>query len=380
MRTMLALLLFLFAGGFTLAAETTPVAASKPGDTWPLFRGDALASGVARSTLPAELERLWTFEVPKGAFDSTPVIVGDRVYLGDLDGTFFCLNLADGKKVWEFKTKDKAGFSASPAYRNGKIYVGDIDGRFYCLDAAKGEKLWEYESKAEINSSANFHKDRVLFGSQDAVLYCLDAEKGTKVWEFAIQDQIRCSPTVVEDRAFVAGCDGKLHIVDLNKGEEVGEGVPIESPTGSTPAVLGTRVYFGTEGGTFFCIDWKEAKVIWSYTDDESNQPYRSSAAATDDLIIVGGRNKRVKAFNPANGEEKWTFVARNRIDASPVVVGDRIFIGAGDGRLYGLNRKDGKKVWEYEAGGGFTGSPAVAEGRMVVATDRGVVLCFGKK
>ena len=52
----------------------------------------------------------------------------------------------------------------------------------------------------------------------------------------------------------------------------------------------------------------------------------------------------------------------------------------AADGRIYGLNVNDGKKVWEYEAGDGFTGSPAVADGKLVIASDDGVVFCFGNK
>jgi hypothetical protein len=36
--------------------------------------------------------------------------------------------------------------------------------------------------------------------------------------------------------------------------------------------------------------------------------------------------------------------------------------------------------VFEYQAMGGFTGSPAVADGKLVIATDRGVVYCFGGK
>ena len=55
----------------------------------------------------------------------------------------------------------------------------------------------------------------------------------------------------------VAGCDGKLHIIGLDDGQEIGA-VEIDSPTGSTPAVQGDLLFFGTEGGTFYAIDWRD--------------------------------------------------------------------------------------------------------------------------
>lgn len=249
---------------------------------------------------------------------------------------------------------------------------------FYCL-TKDGKPKWGHEAGAEINSSANFYKEFVLVGSQDATLYCLHGQTGDLKWKFEIQDQIRCSPTVVGDRAFVAGCDSKLHVIDLIKGEAVA-GVPIEAPTGVTPAVLENLVYFGTEAGTFFAVDWKEAKVAWTFEPETGSQPFRSSPAVTESCVVFGGRNKKVQALNPKTGAPLWEFAAKNRVDSSPVIVGDRAFIGSADGRLYAINIKTGKEVWQYEAGGGFTGSPAIAENRLVIASEDGVVYCFGEK
>ncbi len=169
---------------------------------------------------------------------------------------------------------DGSSFNASAAFRNGYLFIGDSDGMFYCVDAAKGKEKWKFKTDAEIDSSANFYHGQVVFGSQDATLYCLNADTGAVVWKHKVQDQIRCSPTVVEDRAFVAGCDGKLHIIDLTNGNDVAN-VDIEAPTGSTPAVHGDVVYFGTEGGTFFAIDWKRATIVWRWEDKARTDPLR---------------------------------------------------------------------------------------------------------
>jgi outer membrane protein assembly factor BamB len=302
------------------AAEVAPPPAKLPefavtAKSWPLFRGDSLAQGVSPSGLPEKPEVVWKITVEKGAFDGTPVIADGVVYLGDMDGKIYALQLADGKEVWTHKVE--SGFIAAPAVRGNLLYIGDIDGKFYALDVKTGEPKWTFQADAEIDSGANFWKENVLFGSQDANLYCLNAESGKLVWKFQIQDQIRCMPTIVGDRSFVAGCDSLLHIVDLTQGREAAS-VPIEAPTGVTPAVLGDNVFFGTEAGVFFAVNWKEAKVTWKIEDPNASQAFRSSPAVQPGIVVVGSRNRSVQAFDPASGNELWTFASKQRIDSSP--------------------------------------------------------------
>jgi outer membrane protein assembly factor BamB len=362
------------------AANSTAWNEAVSGINWPVFRGNAQATGVAKGSLPEKLDLLWKYPVEKGAFEATPVVCDGTVYIGDLDGTFYALDLQTGQEHWKFKNPaDQTGFNAAAGVRNRLVYIGDMDGNFYCLDAKTREKKWAAKADAEINSAANFYQDNVLFGSQDATLYCLDAKTGEKQWTHRIGDQIRCSPTVVEDRCFLAGCDGKLHVIDLGSGEEVGA-VEIEAPTGATPAASGTLIYFGTEGATFFCIDWKAIKEVWRRQDKSRNLPIRSSAALTPQAVVFGGRDKMLHALDPKSGEKLWDFPTKSKIDGSPVVVGPRVFVGSGDGRIYGLDLKTGNKVWEYEAGGSFSGSPAVAANRLLIASDSGIVYCFGEK
>ena len=263
-----------------------PAADNVQADTWPLFRGNTLATGVVQGSLPEKLEVLWKFQGKDGGFEATAVIDHETVYVGSLDGNFYAVDRKTGKERWKYPTE--LGFSAGGAIADGRVFAGDTDGKFYAFNADDGTLLWQFEASGEINSAPNFYKNMVLFGSQDAVLYALDAASGKLVWKFEIGDQIRCSPTVVEGRAMVAGCDGKLHIVGLEDGQEIGA-VEIDSPTGSTPAVQGDLLFFGTEGGTFYAIDWRAIKVVWT-GKSEGGQSIRSSAALIDDLVIVGAR------------------------------------------------------------------------------------------
>ena len=172
--------------------------------------------------------------------------------------------------------------------------------------------------------------------------------------------------------------DGLLHIVDLDTGKKVST-LDILDPTGVTPAAVGDRIYFATQGARVFCVNWRKPEVIWTY-EPKRKQPFQSSPAVAQGVLVAGGRDRAVHAVDVKSGDERWTFPAKSRIDSSPVVVGDRVFVGAGDGHLYGLKLATGEKVWDYEAGGDFVASPAVAAGVLVIGNGNGDLYCFGKK
>ena len=365
------------------AQELRPEIAAEQ-DNWRLFRADSFAAGVAASSLPDDLDVLWRFEVPEGAFESTAAIADKTVFIGDMDGELHALDLETGKPKWKYETE--SGFIAAAAYHTAeaedgvsRVLIGDYDGVLHCVNASDGKKLWSFESDAEISASVNFYEGNVLFGSQDGTLYCLNTLDGKLIWKHTLQDQIRCAPTVVNGRCFVAGCDQQLHVIDIETGNSIAS-VPINAPTGVTPAVQGDLAFFGTEAGEVFAINWRQTQVAWTYADPRSSQPIRSCPAVKGDTLVIGGRSKKLYALDTMTGERKWMFPTRNRIDSSPVIVQDRVFVGSSDGRLYSVDLKSGKKLWDYEAGSGFIGSPAIADERLVIANDSGVVYCFGKK
>lgn len=370
-------------------SETTAAAESKPQSDlidWRQARGNANSTGAFPKSIGDSFEIDWEVKYPKGAFESSPIIVHvdgkSTVYVAGLNvnvkGHLYAIDLESGEVKWTFEIEE--GFVSPPAWRDGRIYLGDMAGMIYCVDE-DGKQIWQYETQGEISSSPNFYESLVLVGSQDATLYALDQKTGELKWSHAIDDQIQCGATIAGDRCFLAGCDAKLHIIDLKTGKEV-DSVEIGSPTGTTAAVLGEAAYFGTEEGSFFSIDYTDAKALWRYQDPKGATSIRSSAAVTPKHVVFGARNRKVTALNPKTGSEIWSTTLKAKIDGSPIIAGDRVHIGSTDGRLYTLDIADGKILWQKEFGGSFMGAPAIIGGetpRLVVATERGVVYCLKK-
>ena len=250
---------------------------------------------------------------------------------------------------------------------------------FHCVDAKTGAKRWTFATGGEISGGANFDGDRVLIGSHDSTLYCLAKKDGKEVWKFKTQGPVNGSGLVRGTQTFVAGCDADLHVVDLKSGKGLAA-IPLQGQAAATAAAFpaGDKLYVGTMTNEFHEIDLEQKKITWTYVP-KRGQPFYSSAAVTDKLVIVGGRDKLLHALDRKTGDLVWTFATKNRIDSSPVVAGERIYFGSSDGGLYVIDLT-GKLVQRIELGRSIVASPAISDGRLVIGTTDGHLYCLGKK
>ena len=343
---------------------------------WPTARGDAQSTGHADQTLPAKLEVIWEYKADE-AIETTPVVVGKRVFVSDVMGKVYAIDRATGKGIW--KVDFDTGFLASPTVKSDELVIGDIDGNLYKLNAVDGKELWRKSTDGEIQGAVAFHGENVLAASGDGKLHCFRLKDGEKVWTYEANDQIRCSPTVAGDRTFLGGCDGQLHVVNLETGEAMGKTFELGGPTGSTPSIVGNKAFLPIMDGVVLAFDWKAQKELWQHMDEERPQEYRNSAAVTGDLVVLSSQYKQVDAISTATGKLKWRHTLRRRADASPVIAGKDVWIAATDGRLIRLELEDGtEEKWSYEIRGSFLAGPAIAGQELFIADDDGVVRCFG--
>jgi outer membrane protein assembly factor BamB len=133
-------------------------------------------------------KKLWEFDTnPKEAvwpktrneLISTPVIVGDRVYLangqdpehGEGVGHFYAIDatkrgdITQSGRLWHF-TKIRRSISTA-AVADGLVYISDFSGFLYCLDAATGKELWMHDLFAAVWGSPLVADGKVYIGDED---------------------------------------------------------------------------------------------------------------------------------------------------------------------------------------------------------------------
>ena len=351
---------------------------------WASFRGNPQLTGVSDSELSENLQLLWTFQAGD-MIESTAAVVDGTVYIGALDGFLYAIDAETGKKRWTYQASGST--KASPSVDSGVIYFGDSEGVFHAVDTTTQQMKWQFKTEGEIISSATFVDDRVLFGSYDGFLYCLNRENGELIWKCETEGYVHGTPGIwtqttketgdVQNFTIVTGCDSYLRVLNINDGTQIQQ-VDLGAYVGASPAISENYVYCGTYGSEILAVNLDTAEIAWRYRHPKRRFPFFASAALTEGVVIIGGRDKMVHALSPETGESLWTYTTKSRIESSAVIVGTRAFLGTTGGMLIALDVSTGESVWEFATGSSIVASPSVADNRLYIGTEDGILYCFG--
>ncbi len=168
--------------------------------------------------------RWWVFQAGGKVKDGIAVS-GGRVYFGAYDSHVYALDRATGKLVWKAGSQPRFGhpgeFYATPAVAYGRVFIGSTDGKEYAFGAATGDLLWSHSTGGYVYSSAAVWRQRVFAGSYSGSLFCFDAATGDVLWSFRANGPISGSPTVIAGRVYFATLRGLTYALDATTGHLV---------------------------------------------------------------------------------------------------------------------------------------------------------------
>ncbi len=111
----------------------------------------------------------------------TPVVDGDNLYFGDLEGNFYSFNTSTGKLNWE-PVKPDGPITATPLMVDGNILLATESGSIFEIDKDGHSKLWS-QPGGKIYTTPVIAGDLVLVAplGADAYLYAYEKD-GSSAW------------------------------------------------------------------------------------------------------------------------------------------------------------------------------------------------------
>jgi outer membrane protein assembly factor BamB len=315
---------------------------------WPQWRGpnrDGVVRGLAvPAKWPKALKEAW--KVPVGEGVSSPVVVGDRVFLLTRqkpdEEIVLCLDLASGKENWRsayaapYKLGGPAhGFEgprSTPTAADGRVFTFGISGILSCLDAQTGKVLWRHDFVKQYPSGT------------------------APGWGASASPLVDSGLCIIH----VGGPDiGGLTAFDVKTGEVkwccIGDGPAYGSPI--LVDLAGHRQVVTLTLNYFLGVSATTGQLLWKLPCREIHSENCVTPVLYKDLLIYAGRKERPSAIRLEQGEkgitpkEVWKGDGPTLYMSSPVLAGDWL-IGMSDrrqGAFFCLDAQTGKTLWESE-------------------------------
>ncbi|HJS23713.1 MAG TPA: PQQ-binding-like beta-propeller repeat protein [Pyrinomonadaceae bacterium] len=335
-----------------LALAATAVSAQE----WTQWRGPARDGSVSGKNVPAawpeSLKRSWRVEIGEGY--SSPVVADGRVFVHgrrDPEEIVAGINLADGKVLWEqkyqaaFKKNQYAvemakGPNSTPLVIGNRLFTLGVTGVLNAWDTATGKQLWTRDFSKAIDTSKLFCGTAasplivdgrlvVQVGSDihGGQILALNPATGATEWEWRGLGPGYASPVVIEvggTKQIVTMTEGSIVGVDGKTGKELWSSpFPDEWHENiATPLWTGTHLIIsGTRQGTH-AYTLKQTGGKWEATETWKNPDiamYMSSPVFGDGLIYGHSSKKKGQFFaiNAKTGAVRWTTEGREGEHAS---------------------------------------------------------------
>ncbi|MDX6475209.1 MAG: hypothetical protein QOH95_720 [Gaiellaceae bacterium] len=245
----------------------------------PSLTGQVMAFGVGTGRV------LWRRTI--GPSESSPLVVGASVFVGDWNGRVWALRRRNGKTRW--MTKVRGQVKSGVAISANRIYVGDYSGHLYALNATDGHIVWQAKVQPRFGSTGNFYATpalaygRVYIGATDGKMYSFGATSGKLRWSRSTGGFVYSSPAVWRDRVYVGSYSHRFYCLDAATGNVLWQ-FKANGPISGSPTIIAGRVYFATLKGRTYALDARTGGQLWTYPDGK----YSPVVADADRLYLTG--------------------------------------------------------------------------------------------
>jgi len=251
----------------------------------------------------------------------------------DIDGEVVALYAGSGAVRWRRRIGPS---ESSPLVVGGRVFVGDWRGRVYALSANTGETRWTFQTGGKIKSALTLAGNRLYVGSYDHHVYALNARTGKLLWKAGAQQRLGrrgtfySTPAAAYGRVYVGSTDGKVYSFGASTGKlrwAQGTGGYVYS----SPAVWRRRVYVGSYSKKLICFDAATGDERWSF---EANGPISGSPTIIDGVVYFATLKERTYALDARTGRLLWQFPDGQY---TPVVADAKRLYLVGYARIYGM-------------------------------------------
>jgi outer membrane protein assembly factor BamB len=214
---------------------------------------------------------VWSHALPPGS-ESSPLVHGLSVFLGDQSGTVYSFRTYDGHVNWTFQAS--GAVKGGVAFAHNTIYFGDYGDHVYAVDAADGREIWSAGGDGTFYSTPAVAFGRVYIGSTGGAVYAFWANSGATAWSASTGAYVYASPAVADvpglgPTVYIGSYDAHLYAYNADDGA-VRWTHPAGGRIDGSATVVGDVVYYADLGLNMTTgLDLRTGRPVFSFPDGE---------------------------------------------------------------------------------------------------------------
>jgi outer membrane protein assembly factor BamB len=242
----------------------------------------------------------WRREI--GPTESSPLVAGGMVLVGDWNGDVWALDARTGRTRW--RTHTGGAVKGSLAFGDGRLFIGNYAGQMLALAPRTGRVLWESGGHGSFYSSPAVAYGRVYVGSLDDGVYAFGAATGDLLWSRPTGGYVYASPAVWNGLVLVGSYDHDFYALDAGTGA-VRWRFQANGPISGAASVIGGLVWFSTFAERTYALEASTGHQVVVRSDGK----YSPAVAEPDRLYLVG--LGRLYALRAGSGAPRGSRAAR---------------------------------------------------------------------
>ena len=270
------------------------------------------------------------------------------------DGFVVAWDAKTGRERWRYKTEP---VESSPLLHGNRLFVGSWDNAVHAINAKTGKRIWRFQASNQVNTSAAWWKGRIFIADDSGTLYALSAKTGKLLWSSGAGTEFwYATPTVAYGRVYIGNTDGTMYVYGAKTGNLLWA-KPLGTYIYGAAAVYKRKVFVGTYDGKFYALDAATGDTRWVRN---ANGAVHAAPTVMDGLVYYavcsscGEAASRSVARGPdatyalraRDGHRVWRFPAGKY--ANPVIADDdRIYV-TGRAHQFALAKPGSEVVKEY--------------------------------
>lgn len=331
------------------------------------------------------VKRKWCVQTGTAIY-SSPVVEGNRVFVGDDAGILTAYNLKTGKKLWAYQSGNR--IVGTPAAQNGIVVFGSADQYIYGIDAKNGSLKWRVQAEAPVLGAVTIQQGIAYIGSSDHIFRAIDIQNGKVVWTYNnVKGYVETKPLVTNNQVIFGAWDNTLYSLDKHNGHEnwrwTGNLTRMHfSPAAVWPVATQNRVFIVDPERALTAIDLTTGATIWRTYQSKVRETIGLSADQT--RIYAKTMQDSVVCYSTTatQPQQLWsTNLGFGYEHATSMMAEQRgiVFGSTKEGLVFALDAKTGNLKWKHKIGNSLINTVVPVGRNQLLVTAASGELCLLK-